>query len=281
MTRQTAIDWGALGAPEDESSVRLVYEYGTPLGVVRHAIYGAGARIPAYRLQRDALIYSVGGPYAQAVTPVKRRIVFHPAGATRRVNFIGSTHMVSIDIFDPAFIADMPRPAAAVGLPATLYDSFWPVVTPIYEKRPTEQVTAALADLVRRVQLSLIAQTLPWIARALEHIHCNWREVPRAEDLSTLCGVSPEHFCRAFRRATGTTCQRYSALLRIDHARALLVGSSIPLNEIAAACGFADQSHMTRMFAAYVRTTPARARGAARSRGSRAGLFLTETADFV
>jgi transcriptional regulator GlxA family with amidase domain len=92
--------------------------------------------------------------------------------------------------------------------------------------------------------------------------------------------VSPEHFCRAFRRQIGTTCQRYSTLLRIEHARALLVGSSIAIDEIAIVSGFSDQSHLTRLLSAGLGTTPARIRKDAHGRG-RIPLFLDENADFV
>lgn len=43
---------------------------------------------------------------------------------------------------------------------------------------------------------------------------------------------------------------------RIDRARTLLRTSNAPLAEVAIACGFADQSHFTRVFASIVGATP-------------------------
>jgi AraC-like DNA-binding protein len=43
---------------------------------------------------------------------------------------------------------------------------------------------------------------------------------------------------------------------RIDRAKALLRGSEAPLAEIADACGFSDQSHLTRVFRSLTGTSP-------------------------
>jgi transcriptional regulator GlxA family with amidase domain len=39
-----------------------------------------------------------------------------------------------------------------------------------------------------------------------------------------------------------------------------LADGDVPLADVAAACGFADQSHLTRVFSAHTGTTPARYR---------------------
>jgi transcriptional regulator GlxA family with amidase domain len=43
---------------------------------------------------------------------------------------------------------------------------------------------------------------------------------------------------------------------RIEMARGLLTNSAAPLAEIAGMCGFADQSHFSRVFARMMGTSP-------------------------
>ncbi|WP_158639218.1 AraC family transcriptional regulator [Elioraea rosea] len=84
-------------------------------------------------------------------------------------------------------------------------------------------------------------------------------------DLATLAaavGLSPCHFARAFRSATGETPFARFRRIRVEHAAALLRERCAPLAEIALASGFADQTHMTRAFRAVLGTTPGRLRAA-------------------
>ena len=68
--------------------------------------------------------------------------------------------------------------------------------------------------------------------------------------------LSPFHFARAFKAATGTAPHRYLTDRRIDHARTLIAGGRLPLAEIADMCGFSSQAHLTRWFKRIVGTTP-------------------------
>nr|WP_313903862.1 helix-turn-helix domain-containing protein [Rhizobium leguminosarum] len=43
---------------------------------------------------------------------------------------------------------------------------------------------------------------------------------------------------------------------RVSRAQVLLRASNAPLAEVAIACGFADQSHFTRVFSTIVDATP-------------------------
>jgi AraC family transcriptional regulator len=70
-------------------------------------------------------------------------------------------------------------------------------------------------------------------------------------DLATLAaesGYSRAHFLRTFRAATGQTPHRYLMELRLERARALVTSRSIPLIDIALACGFSSHAHFTTAF---------------------------------
>ena len=68
--------------------------------------------------------------------------------------------------------------------------------------------------------------------------------------------LSPFHFARAFKAATGTAPHRYLTDRRIDHAKRLIEEGRLPLAEVAELCGFSSQAHLTRWFKRIVGTTP-------------------------
>ena len=70
------------------------------------------------------------------------------------------------------------------------------------------------------------------------------------------CGLSPSYFARAFRKSVGTPPHRWLLLQRVLRAKSLLRDPDFSLTDIAAACGFADQSHFTRVFTSIVGASP-------------------------
>ena len=78
--------------------------------------------------------------------------------------------------------------------------------------------------------------------------------------LAEAAALSPYYFIRAFRQATGTTPHRRLTELRTERAVSLLLGTCLPLAEVAVACGFASQSHMSTWFRRLKGTTPASVR---------------------
>jgi len=66
-------------------------------------------------------------------------------------------------------------------------------------------------------------------------------------DLARSCGLSRFQVLRGFARSTGLTPHAYLVQRRIQLARRLIAGGT-PLAQAALGSGFADQSHMTRIF---------------------------------
>ena len=83
----------------------------------------------------------------------------------------------------------------------------------------------------------------------------------RLRELSRLAGMSPTRLLRAFSHAYGLSPHRYQQSRRVARARRL-IAQGIPLAEVAATCGYADQSHLNRWFLRVHCTTPGRFRRA-------------------
>jgi AraC family transcriptional regulator len=76
------------------------------------------------------------------------------------------------------------------------------------------------------------------------------------EEVARQCNMSVSQFGRTFKKATGQTPHRWLVYLRLERAKDLLLRSTLPLAEIALACGFSEQSHFTRTFSRLVGTSP-------------------------
>jgi AraC-like DNA-binding protein/mannose-6-phosphate isomerase-like protein (cupin superfamily) len=74
--------------------------------------------------------------------------------------------------------------------------------------------------------------------------------------LAERAGVTPFRVIRAFREATGLAPHHYLIQVRVERARQLLAGGTIP-SVTALMTGFADQSHLTYHFKKHLGITPA------------------------
>ncbi|RQR56682.1 AraC family transcriptional regulator [Burkholderia sp. Bp9126] len=84
-------------------------------------------------------------------------------------------------------------------------------------------------------------------------------------DVAQACDLSRGYFIRAFSRTTGRTPHRWLLDQRVAEAQRLIETTSMTLAEIAAACEFSDQSHLSRVFTKAVGHAPgAWRRGAGR-----------------
>lgn len=89
----------------------------------------------------------------------------------------------------------------------------------------------------------------PWqVKRAKEMLAANLTKEISVLEVADACGLSLSYFSRAFKVATGMTPHGWLQTCRIERARDLLSDGGQPLADIALSCGFADQSHFTRIF---------------------------------
>lgn len=74
------------------------------------------------------------------------------------------------------------------------------------------------------------------------------RAEPSLAELAASCGLSNRHFIRAFKVSSGEPPHRWLLHRKIERAKELLAHGDMAISDIAITCGFADQSHFTRMF---------------------------------
>lgn len=87
----------------------------------------------------------------------------------------------------------------------------------------------------------------------------------QVEHLAALVHMSPSHFARTFKKATGSPPHFHLTTERLTLAKWMLSSSRLPLVDVAARTGFQTQQHFTEVFHRYTGMTPRAFRLAARS----------------
>src|SRR6185369_10990231 len=78
----------------------------------------------------------------------------------------------------------------------------------------------------------------------------------RVETVAAEADMSRSAFSHLFLRQTGLTPGHYITELRVQHAARLLSAASAPLASIARQCGFADATHLSKVFRRLRQQTP-------------------------
>jgi AraC-like DNA-binding protein/quercetin dioxygenase-like cupin family protein len=104
------------------------------------------------------------------------------------------------------------------------------------------------------------------VERAQDFLHARLAQKVSLAALADVCGMSPFHLIRVFRRVVGVPPYAYLVQLRVNRAQAMLC-EGWSLADVAYSCGFADQSHLTRTFKNAVGVPPGKY---ARSKRARA-----------
>lgn len=95
-----------------------------------------------------------------------------------------------------------------------------------------------------------------WLDRVIDLLHSEFSREIRVDDLAREAEVHPTHLARTFRKFYHQTPGEYKQRLRVNFAVRRLAESQEDVALVAAEAGFADQSHLTRVFKRYLLTTP-------------------------
>jgi AraC family transcriptional regulator len=94
------------------------------------------------------------------------------------------------------------------------------------------------------------------LRRVIAYIDANIDSALDVDKLSSAACLHPGYFCRQFKRATNTSPHQFVIGRRVERAKRLLESTRQPIAEVAVACGFCHQEHLTRVFRARCGTTP-------------------------
>jgi AraC family transcriptional regulator len=95
-----------------------------------------------------------------------------------------------------------------------------------------------------------------WLARVVDLLHSSFHQNLTLGSVAATVGVHPVYLSRVFRRFQKVTIGDYLHQLRVQYALKEMAKADMDLAGIAAAAGFADQSHFTRVFKDLIGTTP-------------------------
>ena len=131
------------------------------------------------------------------------------------------------------------------------------------------RVTKALENFTRAVSEERGRGAHARVARMKELLSRRFTAKVTAREVADAAGLSVSRALHLFRREAGVPLRSYVARLRVDHARSLLQTTERGMADIAAECGFFDQSHLCRTFKAAEGVSPLRYRRS--TRGPRTG----------
>jgi AraC-like DNA-binding protein/ligand-binding sensor protein len=80
------------------------------------------------------------------------------------------------------------------------------------------------------------------------------------QEIAGVSGLSAPYFSTIFKEEMGENLSHYLNRLRVERAAAMLVETELPLNEIASACGFEDQSWFSKIFKGFTGFSPGKYR---------------------
>jgi AraC family transcriptional regulator len=95
------------------------------------------------------------------------------------------------------------------------------------------------------------------VRHLIDYIEQHLGEDLSLEALAAEVSLSPLYFARAFRSAVGKSPHQYIVARRVEHARQLLSGTTLPIADISLASGFSSQSHLSNWFRRIVGVSPA------------------------
>jgi two-component system, response regulator YesN len=122
------------------------------------------------------------------------------------------------------------------------------------------KVTKVLENFNRTVSEEIGRKAWAHMTRMRDYVQKHFTEKVSAADVAAAAGLSVSRALHLFRKEGGISLSAYITRRRIDFAKYLLSNTDHSIAAIASDCGFFDQSHFSKTFAAQEGTPPLRYR---------------------
>ena len=122
-----------------------------------------------------------------------------------------------------------------------------------------------LADSASRHAIACSSEEPSAVADAKKFVQSHVEEPVTLGQVAQHVHVSPFHFCKLFKKATGMTLTEYVARVRVEKAKALLVDPSLRISEVVFAAGFGSIPRFNSVFKRYVGMPPTEYRATLRT----------------
>lgn len=104
------------------------------------------------------------------------------------------------------------------------------------------------------------------VTKVVEYLKFHYAEPLSLATLSALVGYTPQYLSNLFHNEIGINIQTFLQRLRVEEASKLLTSTDLTITEIAAAVGYQDMRHFSRLFRQYQQLSPKEFRKAANSK---------------
>jgi AraC family transcriptional regulator len=245
------------------------------------SVYAPGLKLPRHSHELAKFCFVISGDYVETLggKAFARRplsLIFHPPDTTHAEahNANGCHFLVEVDArwlaYAGQYSALLDSPAEfSGGIPVRaatqLYNEFLHLdqISPLAIQG---LIFELLAETSRRSRNENPPRPPLWLEQVTQSIRDRFQESISINEMAQLAGVHAVHLARVFRKFHHCTVGDYVRRLRIEYASCRLSGSNTPLADIAAAAGFADQSHFSRTFKRQTGMLPSQFRAAFRPR---------------
>jgi AraC family transcriptional regulator len=224
--------------------------------------YQAGAVLPRHSHARALFTFVVAGVYQERIgrrSAIRRRsaLLYIPGDLTHEEVHATAGRRLVVEVTDDCLSRFGSGPAALTGaldlsggegrrLALRMYQEL--CGADAHTALVLEGLGLELLTLTCRRGARTEQQPPAWLVTVRDELDAGFAHPFTLAAIAARAGVHPVHLAQAFRRWFGCTLGEYVRELRLNDACAALVRSDASIADIALAAGFADQSHLCRVF---------------------------------
>lgn len=219
------------------------------------------------------------GERARQFASPRHALFLTPAGAAAHWRKTSPSRHLNLYFHRDAFAGLVPEEGVLNAASVSLLNGAVPGLRPLVddlvaELESDDPMAVEAADCLSRLLLVRVARHVARSRAAADPLSTGMVVTLRAyveahlthrilvQDLAQAVGLPPNRFAQAFTQRTGLAPHQFVLQCRLQRAMALLQHSRLGLADVAAACGFSSQQHLTHTMRLKLGVTPGRLRQA-------------------